>query len=113
MSKFMQIDIRILPFFEKSFEKSFPKITDMLKALSFAEILKKEVSFYALVNTIQTIMEHPDTPAQGKADIAPVIKELCRLKEVAREYLLARKLNDLDKVLYQIEDQFEDLESSL
>lgn len=113
MSKFMQIDIRILPFFEKSFEKSFPKITDMLKGLSFKEILKKEVSFYSLIDTLQTIIDHPDTPAQIKEDIAPVLRELHQLKEVAREYLLARKLNELDKVLYQIEDQFEDLESSL
>ena len=33
--------------------------------------------------------------------------------EIAREYLLARRLNELDQVLYQMEDQFVDLEEVL
>ena len=113
MSKFMQIDIRILPFFEKSFEKSFPKIVDMLRGLSYEETLKKEISFYELIDTLQTIMEHPQTPTEIKETMAPIVKEMLPLKELAREYLLSRKLNDLDQTLYKIEDQFEDLEGVL
>ena len=113
MSKFMQIDIRIIPFFEKPFEKIFPKIVELLQSSSYGEILKKSISFYDLVDTMVTIMEHPDTPKEIKENIAPSVRKMQQLKETAREYLLSRKLNDLDRVLYQIEDQFEDLEGSL
>ena len=113
MSKFMQIDIRIIPFFEKPFGKSFPNITELLRRLSYMEILKKDITFYDLIDTMETIMEHPDTPKEIKERIAPTVRKMRELKETAREYLLARKLNDLDRVLYQIEDQFEDLEGSI
>lgn len=113
MSKFMQIDIRIIPFFEKPFEKTFPNIAKLLRRLSYEEILKKGISFYDLIDTMVTIMEHPDTPKEIKETIAPVVRKMDDLKETAREYLLARKLNDLDQVFYQIEDQFEDLERFL
>ena len=113
MSKFMQIDIRIIPFFEKPFEKIFPNIAELLQNSSYGEILKKGHSFYELVDTMVTIMEHPDTPKEVKEKIAPTVRKMYGLKETAREYLLARKLNDLDQVLYRIEDQFEDLEASL
>ncbi len=113
MSKFMQIDIRILPFFEKPFAKTFPNLTELLRTVSYEETLKKDLSFYDLVDTMMTIVEHPDTPTEVKQHIAPAVKKMHELKQKARESLLARKLNDLDQVLYQIEDQFEDLETSL
>ena len=113
MSKFMQIDIRILPFFEKTFEKNFPNIADLLQRLSYGEMVKKNPSFYDLVDAMVTILEHPDTPKEVKETIAPAVRKMNGLKETARDYLLSRKLNDLDRVLYQIEDQFEDLERSL
>jgi hypothetical protein len=113
MSQFMQIDIRVMPFFEVPFEKRFPHLVELFRRLSYGEVLKKEPSFYHLIDTIATISEHPDTPSELKELIGPYMAELAKLKEQAREHLLARRLDELDQILYRIEDQFEDLEGYL
>jgi len=113
MSQFMQIDIRVIPFFEVPFEKRFPHLVELLRRVGYGEVLKKEPSFYALIDTIATISEHPDTPSELRDLISPYEVKLKNLKEQAREHLLARRLDDLDQMLYQIEDQFEDLEGAL
>jgi hypothetical protein len=44
--------------------------------------------------------------------LRPFLEKLIALKEVAREAFLARRLNDLDRLLYRMEDEFEDLENA-
>ena len=113
MSQFMQIDIRVIPFFEVPFEKRFPHMVEFFRRLSYGEVLKKEPSFYALIDTMATISDHPDTPLELKDLINPYVDKLKNLKEQARDHLLARRLDELDQILYRIEDQFEDLEGAL
>ena len=43
MSQFMQIDIRVMPFFEVPFEKRFPHLVELFRRLSYREVLKKEL----------------------------------------------------------------------
>jgi hypothetical protein len=113
MSQFMQIDIRVIPFFEVPFEKRFPHLVELFRRLSYGEVIKKEPSFYELIDTMVTFSEHPDTPPELKDLLSPYVDKLENLKEKAREHLLARRLDELDKILYRIEDQFEDLEGAL
>ncbi|MCG6882049.1 MAG: hypothetical protein LJE96_23255 [Deltaproteobacteria bacterium] len=113
MSQFMQIDIRVIPFFETPFEKRFPHLVELFRRLSFGEVLKKDPSFYELIDTLVTIVDHPETPSEIKDLVGPYVIELGKLKDQAREYLLARRLDDLDQTLYRIEDQFEDLEGAV
>ncbi|EFK07807.1 conserved hypothetical protein [delta proteobacterium NaphS2] len=113
MSQFMQIDIHVTPFFETPFEKRFPHLVELFRRLSFGEALKKDPSFYDLIDTLATLFEHPDTPPELKDVMGPYVTQLKKLKEQAREHLLARRLDELDQMLYKIEDQFEDLEGAL
>ena len=113
MSQFMQIDIRVIPFFEVPFEKRFPHLAELFGQLRHGEVLKKEPSFYELIDTIETISEHPNTPKDVREQVGPYVRKMAQLKEKAREDLLGRRLDDLDRLLYQIEDQFEDLEGVL
>ena len=113
MSQFMQIDIRVMPFFEVPFEKRFSHLVELLRRLSYGKVLKKEPSFYDLIDTMATISKHPDTPLELKELICPYVAKLAKLKDQARDHLLARRLDELDRLLYQIEDQFEDLEGAL
>jgi hypothetical protein len=113
MSQFMQIDIRVIPFFEVPFEKRFPRLIELLRRLNYGEMLKKEPSFYELIDTMVTILDHPESPSELKDLIGPYVHKLTEQKEEAREHLLARRLDELDQVLYRIEDQFEDLEGAL
>lgn len=113
MSQFMQNDIRVIPFFDVPFEKRFPHLVELLRRLSYGEALKKDPSFYELIDTMATLSEHPDIPSELKDTIRPYVDELKTLKEQARDHLLARRLDELDQILYRIEDQFEDLEGAL
>jgi hypothetical protein len=113
MSQFMHIDIRVIPFFETPFEKRFPHLVELFRRLSFEEALKKDPSFYELIDTLATLIDHPDTPKELKDLMGPYVAKLEKLKEQAREHLLARRLDELDQMLYRIEDQFEDLEGAL
>ena len=113
MSQFMQIDIRVIPFFEVPFEKRFPHLVELFRRLSYGEVLTKGPSLYELIDTMATLSEHPDTPSELKELIGPYVDKLKNLKEQAREHLLARRLDELDKILYRIEDQFEDLEGAI
>ena len=113
MSKYMQIDIRIIPFYEKRFEKGFPHISDLLRRMSYKDLVEKEISFYEMADAVESIAESPETPSDIRDRIAPYTKEIVKLKETAREYLLSRRLNELDKTLYRLEDAFEELEVAL
>ncbi|MBT3258657.1 MAG: hypothetical protein HN366_19675 [Deltaproteobacteria bacterium] len=113
MSQFMQIDIRVMPFFEVPFEKRFPHLVELFRRLSYGDVLKKEPSFYELIDTMATISQHPDTPSELKDLISPYVDNLKNLKGEAQDHLLARRLDELDQMLYRIEDQFEDLEGAL
>ena len=109
----MQIDIRIIPFYEKRFEKRFPNIAEMLRQVSYKEVAENEISFYEMADSLENIADSPETPSGIREEIGPYAEKIMGLKETARELLLARRLNELDKVLYQMEDMFEDLEQAL
>jgi hypothetical protein len=109
----MQIDIRIIPFYEKTFEARFPRIYELLGKTSHKDLIKRELSLYELVEYIVSISRDPETPSGIKDKIKPFAEDVLSLKESAREHLLARRLNELDQVLYSIEDHFEDFEQAL
>lgn len=113
MSQYMQIDIRIVPFYEKPFVERFPNLSELLKRMSSKDLQTTDISFYALVDHIVSMSHDPDVPSDIKESIGPFVQEMSGVKKMARERLLARDLNELDQLLYKIEDQFEELESSL
>ena len=113
MSKFMQVDIRVIPRYERSLVEQFPRITDLLKQMYYTEPVEKEVSLYALVDYMVSVTHNPEMPHDIKRKIKPYVQKMLSSKRIAREQLLSKKLNELDKSLYLIEDQFEDLEGAL
>ncbi len=113
MSRHMQIDIRLIPFYEKPFDKAFPRTALLLREYGYTEPLERDVSLYDLVDTLADMMHAPGVPKELKARIGPRVAGLTSLKETARELLLSRRLNELDRALYELEDAFGELESSL
>jgi hypothetical protein len=109
----MQIDIKLVPFYERGFEAHFPKLAKLFHSLDYAEPFEKETSLYVLVDSLQRMSRDPKIPSNIKQKTAPFLEKLRPLKEKARELLLSRHLNELDRLLYQMEDEFEDLEKSL
>lgn len=113
MSQYMQIDIRVIPVYEKRFEKQFPHMADLLRRMSYKELVEKETSFYEMADALEAIAGSPNTPSDLRGVISPYVEKIVRVKEVAREHLLARRLNELNQALYRMEDGFEDLEGAI
>jgi len=113
VSKYMQVDIRIVPFYEESFTRSFPNLTAMLRQMAHEVLAEGDTSFYEMADHLEAIMDNPGTPSRLREQVRPYVKRIMELKETAREHFLARRLNELDRVLYQMEDQFTDLEAAL
>jgi hypothetical protein len=110
MSKYMQIDIRLVPVYEKGFAEHFPGIASLLKESGYQKHIDHDESLYLLVDFLADLIHDPDVSSDIKKRIAPYVTRMSALKVIAREKLLSRKLDELDQYLYQIEDQFEDLE---
>ena len=113
MSRYMQVDIRIIPFYEKSFQKSFPNLTEMLRQMGYDQLAQGDTSLYHMADHLEDIMDNPGTPVNLKEKLGPHVERIMELKESARDHLLARRLNQLDQVLYRMEDEFSDLEDLL
>jgi hypothetical protein len=84
-----------------------------MSRMDYKESLEKEPSLYILVDSLASMSRDPMVPSDIKSKINPTVTQMKALKKTARELLLSRKLNELDQILYHIEDQFSDLESSL
>lgn len=113
MSRFMQIDIRLIPFYEKPFEKTLPRLARILGEYGYKTPLEKDVSLYHLVDYLEDMMHESEVPSDIKDRLRPRVHQLGSLKETARQQLLGRHLNELDRTLYKIEDVFSELEKAL
>ena len=113
MSRHMQIDIRLVPFYEKPFKKLFPRIASLLREHEYTEPLERDVSLYDLVDFLADMARGPSIPSDVKARLRAHVDRLEAIKETAREQLLSRELNELDQSLYALEDAYDELERNL
>jgi hypothetical protein len=110
MSKYTQIDIRLLPVYgEGGIRKSIPNLFNLLSECGYDLVLEKEPSLFEMVEVMIRIKNDPHIRAELKKPIIRKLDELIRTRDNAREALLARRLNELDRFLYKLEDLFEDL----
>lgn len=114
MSAYMQIDIRVLPVFGTGGLKgAFPHLFKILNDFRYDVVLKKEPSLYELVEVLVRIANDPQIPMSTKKPVVQRLNSFLRARDEARELLLARRLDDLDRLLYNLEDLYDQLEQDL
>ena len=113
MSKHMQIDIRLISFYERGFKSHFPKLVKVLETCGYGDSVEQEISLYDLVDILPSLADNEDLPDSVEDTIKSFVRKLVPLKKAAREELLARRLNNLDQLLYTMEDDFEAMEKAL
>ncbi len=114
MSKFMQIDIRLLPAYgSRGLMGSFPHLFEFLTYNGYDQVVANEPSLYEMVEVMIRIKNDPHVREGSKKPIIGRLAELVAVRDQAREQLLARRLNELDRLLYRLEDLFDELEGSL
>jgi hypothetical protein len=114
MSKFMQIDIRLLPAYGTGGLKgSFPHLFEFLTHNGYDLVVANEPSLYEMVEVMIRIKNDPHVRGESKKAIIGRLGELVTVRDQARELLLARRLNELDRLLYRLEDLFDELDGNL
>jgi hypothetical protein len=81
MSKYMQIDIRLRPFYEKPLVKVFPKISKLMSSMDYKEPLEKEPSLYVLVDSLVSMSRDTMVPSGIKEKIDPYVTKMKALKK--------------------------------
>ena len=110
MSKYVQIDIRLLAAYgDGGIRKAFPHLFEILSASGYDLVIQREPSLYEMVEVMIRIKNDPHVREESKKMITRKLDELIKTRDQAREALLARRLNDLDRFLYRLEDLFGDL----
>lgn len=114
MSRFMQIDIRLLPMYgQGGLKGAFPQIFAMLDECGYDLVIRKEPSLYEMVDVLVRIGSDPHVPKRTKTVVMRAVREFEKVRDEARELLLSRRLNELDRVLYRLEDLFVELDAGL
>ena len=111
MSRHMQITVTIRPFYDRDFTAAFPKLASGLRAVG-AAIGGQDPSLYELAGKIDTLLYKTDGTRLREA-LMPYKDELKKSYAAAEEEIANRNLAGADKLLYRIEDIFEEIESGL
>lgn len=107
----MQITVTVRPFYSKDFEANFPKLAHRLASLC-PDLINPEPSLYELAGQIDKLLYRTDGThlreilLQHKDDLKNIYKAV-------QEEIANRNLSNADKLLYRIEDIFEEIESEL
>lgn len=114
MSKFIQIDIRLIPEYgSRGLAGPFPRLAKFLKEHGYVRVLEEEPDLYHMAEVLVRIRNDPAVPEGDKKPVTDMLEKIQNVQREAREHLLGRRLNELDQSLYKLEDLFQDLEKDL
>ncbi len=111
MSKYMQITVTIRPFYSRTFEADFPRLTRSLVSLH-SDLIIQEPSLYELAGQIDKLLYQTDGTHLREVLIQHK-DELKKIYAAVQEKIANRNLSEADKLLYRIEDIFNEVESEL
>jgi hypothetical protein len=111
MSKHMQLTVSVRPYYSKDLEGTYPKLELHLRRLD-AELVKRDPSLYDLVGQLDQLLFR----AEG-THLREVLlrhsEKLRNLHKNIQENIADWKLAQADRLLYSIEDIFDEVEAEL
>jgi hypothetical protein len=111
MSRHMQITVTIRPFYQKSLEKTYPRLARHL-AYQDPGLVEKNPSLYELAGQTDMLLYRYDgTPLRQV--LLDHKQKLTQTFEAIEENIADRNLAEADKLLYTLEDIFDDIEYHL
>jgi hypothetical protein len=111
MSKYMQITVTVQPFYEEEFERAFPKLARHLGYLD-APLVKSNPSLYRLVTQLDKLLYAFDG-TKVREVLLPHREKLLSLHKSIEENIGNWNLAQADRLLYEIEDIFDEIENGL
>jgi hypothetical protein len=111
MSTYMQLTVTVTPYYQEDFAKDFPKLARHLGYLE-AALVQSNPSLYALAGKLDKLLY-----AFDGTEVREVLlrrrEELRSLHKSIEENLADWNLAQADKLLYKVEDIFEEIEADL
>ncbi len=111
MSKYMQLTVTVRPYYQKDLQGTYPKLARDLGYLD-SSLSTRNPSLYELVGQLDQILyRHDGTPL--RAVLLRHAEKLRSQHKMIQENIADWKLAEADKLLYGIEDIFDEIESEL
>ena len=107
----MQITVTVKPYYEEEFEKTYPKLARHLGYLDVT-LVKSNPSLYALVSRLDKLLYAFDGTKLREV-LLRHREKLLGLHKSIEEHIADWTLAQADKLLYEIEDIFDEIESEL
>ena len=107
----MQITVEIRPFYNNDFEGTFPNLARALETAGYG-FTGKQPSLYELAGQTDRLLYQSDGTSLREL-LMPHKDDLKKLYRSIEKNIADRNLSGADKLLYQIEDIFEKIESGL
>lgn len=111
MSKNMQITVTIRPFYEKDFEGTYPKLGRALRYVD-PDYINQNPSLYEVIEQIDKLLYRIDGTSIREI-LIPHKDNLKNIFSTIQKHIANWNLSEADKLLYSIEDIFEEIESEL
>jgi len=111
MSKYMQIKVTVDPFYQEDFEQDFPNLARHLSYLD-APLVKSNPSLYGLVTQLDKLLYAFDG-TRVREVLLPHREKLLSLHKSIEEHIGSWNLAQADRLLYDIEDIFDEIEEKL
>lgn len=111
MSKYMQIAIKVKPYYQQEFQDAYPRLARHLGYLD-REMVQQNPSLYQLAGRLdELLLKYDSTPLREV--LLPQRDKLQQLYKDIEKNIADWNLAQVDKLLYKLEDVFDDLETKL
>jgi hypothetical protein len=111
MSKYMQLTVTVRPYYPRDLERTYPNLERYLRHLD-ADLVTRNPSLYELVGQLDQLLFRSEG-TQLRAVLLRHREKLRDLHKNIRENIADWKLAQADRLLYDIEVVFEEIESEL
>jgi len=112
MSKHMQLTVRVLPYYNKGLKGNYPKIAKGLSYIHEAWV-EEGPSLFDIVGRLDKLLYELEGNPPYRKILLKHKDNLRKLHKEIEEHIADWNLAQADKVLYQIEDVFDQIEWEL
>jgi len=111
MSKYMHLTVTVRPYYEKNLEQTYPKLARHLKYLD-SDLVERNPSLYEIVGQLDKLL-HAFEGTKFREVLSRQREKLLNLHKSIEEKIADWNLAQADRLLYNIEDAFDEIESGL
>lgn len=112
MSKHMQLTVEVRPYYKKSFEDTYPRLARHLGYLQETRT-REDPSLYEIVKGLEKLLYRTEADPPFRSILLEYGDALRKLHKNIEKDIADWHLAEADRLLYEIEDIFDEIELSL